>query len=464
MLRATPLSNTLDSLLALDPLKGASWSVLFVDVEAKQELLNHDADRLLIPASVTKLWTTSAALDALGADEKFETVVSSKSGVDSQGTLPSDLIVSCSGDAIFEQKNRRDLGAPALDKLADQLQSLGLKRIAGSIVIHTGNYRRSCGNGVWEMGDLREGFAPSVDAAGYNSNVCHVKIESGPSVGDPAVLTIEPSFANIAICNTIVTTPGGQDSWVEFNVTPCRDELELSGSFSKGDRPQYLWFPIQNPAAYFGNALRDALSRKGIDCAGHVEVKRQTCADPGQVLVRWTSPPLAEIVSTINKDSDNYLAEYLLAALGSRKRAEGSAEAGLQVVTSFARASGIPREQLTLQDGCGLSRQNLVSAKALVTLLIKMTTTVNAAAFESSLSQSGLDGTLNGRLSDEGLQGRVRAKTGTMTHVSALAGYIGLDNGHKLAFAIMCNNFRCSRHYVRTVQDNIIRAVYHAAN
>ncbi len=88
----------------------------------------------------------------------------------------------------------------------------------------------------------------------------------------------------------------------------------------------------------------------------------------------------------------------------------------------------------------------------------------SANAFEASLAQSGVDGTIGGRLSTDGMMGRVRAKTGTMTNVSSLAGYIALDNGKKIAFAILCNNFRCSKNFIRNVQDNLVRAVFRTVN
>ncbi|MCL4305913.1 D-alanyl-D-alanine carboxypeptidase/D-alanyl-D-alanine-endopeptidase [bacterium] len=463
-LSAGETSRSVDSLLALEPLRGSSWSILFVDMDSKRELVSTDADRLLIPASVTKLWTTAAGLEAFGADHRFKTKVLAQGQIDPQGGLNGNLLVDCAGDASFQVKARKDLGQAALNKLASELQSKGLKRVNGDLIIYTANYQHTCGNAVWEMGDLREGFAPAIDAVGFNSNVCHVKIEPGKAVGDTAMVTLEPPFAQIEIINDVSTATAGEESWIEYNITPCRDELEISGVMARGDKPQYLWFPIQNPAHYFGLALRDALARKGIEVSGQILVRREPVPSNGIQLIEWLSPPLSEIVAMINKDSDNYLAEYLLSAIGSVKRGQGSPEAGLRYVMDVARNGNIHRDQLSLQDGSGLSRQNLMSAQAVVALLIRMAASSQGTVFEASLAQSGVDGTLSGRLSEPVLFGRVRAKTGTMTNVSALAGYIGLDNGKELAFAMICNNYRCSRHYVRTTQDNIIRAVFRAAN
>jgi len=460
---ASDLKWQIDSLLSLEPVTGASWSVLFSDLETGKEIVAHDHERLLIPASVAKIWTTATAFEVLGADAKFTTKFAATSNLDGQGAVNGKLQVVCGGDPIFEQRYRKDLGKPSLDKIADELYAKGLRRINGDVEIVVNGYDRTCGNGVWEMGDLREGFAPSVDGVGYNSNVCHIAIGPGGGEGDSASVIIDPPFAPVAVRNGVVTASGGNESWVEFNVTPCRDELEISGVMARGDDPQYIWFPIQNPALYFGLAFREALTRKGITVSGQVHVARDIAAGTF-TLYEFSSLPLIEIATITNKESDNYLAEYLLSAVGKKSFGQGSTEAGLRAVQKFARERGIQRDQVSLQDGCGLSRQNIVSANACVQLLSKMAKSESANAFKSSLAQSGVDGTIGGRMSTDGMMGRVHAKTGTMTNVSALAGYIALDSGKQVAFAILCNNFRCSRNFVRNIQDNLVRAVFRAVN
>lgn len=460
---ASDLLSQIDSLTNLDPVSGATWSIYFADASSGQEIASKNPDALLIPASVTKLWTTAAAFEILGPDYQLITKFYSASPIDAQGTLNGNLQVAVGGDPMFESKSRKDLGRPALDKIADELYTKGLRKVSGNIDIAVNRFDRTCGNGVWEMGDLREGFAPAVDGVGYNSNVCHVEISPGLAEGAPATVTFNPPFASVKVLNDVTTASSGNESWVEFHVMPCRDELELSGVMARGDDSQFIWFPIQNPANYFGQALADALRRKGIEITGQVVQTR----DGGLLsnsLLEFKSPELSDIASITNKESDNYLAEYLLSAIGMKQFGEGNTEAGVRAVQKFAREMGIRRDQFSLQDGCGLSRQNIVSARATSELLKKMAAGKNADIFEASLSHSGMDGTLSNRLSTDGMLGRVRAKTGTMTHVSGLAGYVALDSGKRLTFAIFCNNYRCSPNFVRGIQDNIVRAVYRAQN
>jgi D-alanyl-D-alanine carboxypeptidase/D-alanyl-D-alanine-endopeptidase (penicillin-binding protein 4) len=460
---ASDLSQRVDSLLNQDPLQGMSWSICFADAASGQSILEVDSDRLLVPASVTKLWTTAAAFLDLGPDFKFETKVAAATKPDASGTLNGKLQIICGGDPMFETKIRKGYGKPAQDRIADELYESGLRTVSGDLEIVVTGYDRTCGNGVWEMGDLREGFAPAVDGIGFNSNVCNVEIAPGLHAGEPAMVKIDPPFAPVTVHNQVITASGGNDSWIDYSVTPCHDELEITGTMGQGDDPQYIWFPLQEPAKYAGLAIKNALERRGIKVNGEVRVSRDASQE-STILMTHESPPLMYIASIVNKESDNYLAEYLLSAVGRKVNGRGSTEAGLRAVQKLARERGIQRTQFSLEDGCGLSRQNIVSARAIVKLLSAMTTTDSADDFEASLAQSGVDGTISSRLSTDGMMGRVRAKTGTMTNVSALAGYIGLDSGKKVAFAMLCNNFRCSRNYVRSTQDNIVRAVYRAVN
>ncbi len=460
---AADLNREVDSLLALDPLEGTSWSVLFADAETGQVVAAHDPKRLLVPASVTKLWTTAAAFRTLGADYKFVTKVAAAGPPDASGALRGSLQIICGGDPMFELKTRRGFGQPAQKKIAVELFAQGLRRVEGDLEIVVNAFERSCGNGVWEMGDLREGFAPTVDGAGFNSNVCNVEIAPGEHVDAPAEVHFEPQFAPITVRNNIVTVGKGNESWIEYRVTPCEDELEINGVMALQDDPQYIWFPLQEPARYLGLAIRNALEQKGITISGSVQVLRNV-SPASHILLEVSSAPMSNIAAIVNKDSDNYLAEYLLMAVAKESFGHGSTEAGVRAIQRFARGLEIHRDAFSLEDGCGLSRQNIFSAEAVVKLLRAMIASEEGNDFEASLSQSGVDGTLTGRLSANGMLGRVHAKTGTMTNVSSIAGYIGLDNGKRIAFAIISNNFRCSRNYVRNTQDDLIRAVFRASN
>jgi PBP4 family serine-type D-alanyl-D-alanine carboxypeptidase len=455
--------QTIDSLIALDAARGTSWSVYFATTKDCKEIVSYDKDRMAIPASVTKLWTSAAALDALGPEFRFRTTFYAAGALGGDGALQGDLVVLGGGDPTFEIRTGYGRSKPALDDVAQKLHEAGLRKVRGNILVYGGATPTECAPRVWEIGDLREGFAPAVAGLGFNNNVCNIEIRAGESVGDSVEVRLDPPCAPVNVIRNALTVAPGNDSWIDFLVVPCRDELELRGQIARGDKPQYVWFPLQSPLKYFGLALRDALARRDIEVGGVVET-REGKYQNGKQLIEYFSPPLTQMLELINKESDNYTAEYVLRAAGVARHGVGSTEAGLRAVQRFAREAGVTRDDCVLEDGCGLSRQNLVSATALVKMLNRVAASANAQSFESSLSVSGVDGTIGSRLSSDGLLGRVRAKTGTIRHVSALAGYLALDSGEKISFAILANNFRCSRNYIRRIQDEMIRSVFRSVN
>jgi D-alanyl-D-alanine carboxypeptidase/D-alanyl-D-alanine-endopeptidase (penicillin-binding protein 4) len=236
--------------------------------------------------------------------------------------------------------------------------------------------------------------------------------------------------------------------------------MSLKGEVYLEDDGEYLWVPVQEPALYFGLALKDALTQRGIQLSGDVIVDRLNAFSQTNPLFEYQSPPLPATLAVMNKESDNYSAEYVLRRLGVARSGSGTSVAGLKAVSQFLRNCGVESDEIMLVDGCGLARRNLCSARGLIKVLAAMDRHESRATFMSTLSVAGVDGTLSSRMSTQKISGRVRAKTGTMTNVSSLAGYLTLSSGEDVAFAILCNNFRASRHLVRSVQDKLIERIF----
>jgi D-alanyl-D-alanine carboxypeptidase/D-alanyl-D-alanine-endopeptidase (penicillin-binding protein 4) len=221
---------------------------------------------------------------------------------------------------------------------------------------------------------------------------------------------------------------------------------------------EFLWVSVPAPARYFGLALKDALEKRGIVVEGQVIVDRSAPdgrAQPAN-LFACSSPPLPAVLSLMNKESDNFAGEHVLRALALAVGGAADRRTGLDAVLRFAERCGIGKSTLRLEDGCGLSRQNLVSARAAVKLLRAMYASPERDVFLSTLAVSGTDGTLTYRLNAPPMVGRIRGKTGTMTQVSNIAGYLQAENGDIFAFAILCNHFANSIHRVRTAQDRLL--------
>jgi D-alanyl-D-alanine carboxypeptidase/D-alanyl-D-alanine-endopeptidase (penicillin-binding protein 4) len=451
-----------DSVMSQKPLLGSSWSILFYAPNRNAVIAEYDPDRLLTPASVVKAITSAVAIDRLGPEYQFTTTFYTSKTLSATGTLDGELVVFAGGDPSMETSADDSLRVPWMKVIADSLYAHGLRELNGNTRLSPNGYRLECAPSSWEIGDVKEGFAPAIDGFGFNSNVCHMAIFPGDDSGDPAKITLDPDYAPLKVNSTIETGESSSGNWVDFQITPCRNEISISGGIAEDDNGEYLWMPIQDPAGFFGAALKNALVARGIKVNGEVIVDRTGVSKSSyrEPLYTHRSAPLITTLALMNKKSDNYSAEYVLRALGMNRHGSGSAEAGIKAIESFMSENGIDDRQIQLLDGCGLARRNLVSARGLVSFLSVMNRHKYSDAYKYTLSHSGIDGTLSGRLSSQKLAGRVRAKTGTITNVSSLAGYLTLASGEEIVFAMICNNFRTSRHLVRHTQDVIIERIY----
>lgn len=446
-----------DSVLS-DAANGASWSVQIYSLSRDSIIFERDPNRLLTPASLTKLFTSSAALAALGPDFRFITTVMTNGAVDESGVLQGDLIILAGGDPTIEIKAVDSLRGPVLSTWANSLRARGIQRVHGNIVLRTWPFRMESAPGSWEIGDVNAGFAPPVDGFGFNSNVCHLQVLPASAIGDSARFVLDPPFAPVYFKSRVRTVPAAAECWLDVQVAPADSTVVVSGEMPLNEDGEFLWVSVQEPARYFGSALKSALQRRDISVDGEVVVDRSAPngGKPQRDVFAYSSPPLPSVLSLMNKESDNFAGEHVLRALGLAVNGVPDRRSGLSAVMRFAERNGIDKGSLTLEDGSGLSRQNLVSAGAVVRLLRSLYASSDRDVFQSTLAVSGKSGTLSYRLSSPFVAGRIFGKTGTMTQVSNIAGYLYSDSGELYAFAMLCNHFTTSNRPVRVVQDRLL--------
>lgn len=460
-------TSFVDGLLDHPSLRGASWSVLIYSFDDDSIVYQRDPDRRVVPASVAKIVTSAAVIDALGPDYRFTTTIAATHAMDSNGRLKGDLLVQAGGDPTIDAKYVDSLRSPMLLTWADSLRARGLQRIDGNIVMRTWPYRCEVSSPDWEVGDVNDRFGPTVDGFGFHSNVCQVAVMPGASVGEQAILSVEPPSAPVVLHSSILTSSADTAPSVSFRVMPEDSVVYFTGEIPVNDDGEYVWISVQNPALYFGRALREAFLARGIEVNGDVVVDRYTQPDTNSVLLlAHHSEPLSEVLKVMNKESDNYAAEYALRAIGANVLHMGDLRSSLLVARRFLNELEIDERGIELRDGCGLARQNLVTARALVTLLKAMYVHPSSQAYIATLAISGVDGTIAFRMNSPELAGNVHAKTGTINHVANLAGYAFGAGGRPYIFAILCNNFPADRRQqVRATQDNILERLYaHSAH
>jgi D-alanyl-D-alanine carboxypeptidase/D-alanyl-D-alanine-endopeptidase (penicillin-binding protein 4) len=474
--KTQPLAERIERLFAQSPVtRTAFWGIQATDLATGKTLYELNANRFFVPASNTKLFSTSLALTRLGPDFTFQTRVQAAAAPDSAGRLAGDIRLMGGGDPNLSARAIPYRMGPvagdalaALADLADQVAARGTLRIDGDVVGDDSWYVwEPFGNG-WSIDDPVYEYGAPVSALTVNDNAFTLSIRPGAKEGDPAALMLNPAVEFYSIDNRVRTISSGSERRIHYSRAAGSMTLKLWGTIPERDRGEDLMLGIDDPALYAAIAFRQALEDRGITVAGRAvarhlypnevaDMKQGPAPDPepGVELASRKSAPLLEDLRVTAKVSQNLHAELDLRAVGRARRNIGSVEAGLDELRAFLAEAGIEAGGYNINDGSGLSRPNLVSPATVVKLLRYMYASPGRDNFLSILPVGGQDGTLNARFSDPSLAGRIHAKTGSLSHVSALSGYAQRRNGNWIAFSILVNNYNGPTGEVRAVMDKI---------
>jgi D-alanyl-D-alanine carboxypeptidase/D-alanyl-D-alanine-endopeptidase (penicillin-binding protein 4) len=478
--KAPPLAERIERLFAQSPVtRTAFWGIQVTELSTGKTLYQLNANRFFVPASNTKLFSTSLALTRLGPDFTFQTRVLAAAAPDADGRIAGDVRLVGGGDPnlsarAIPYRTGPIAGDPlaAIAALADQVAAHGIHRIDGDIVGDDSWYVwEPFGNG-WSIDDPTYDYGAPVSALTVNDNAFTLSVHPGAQDGDLAAIELSPAVEYYSIDNRVRTVAAGADQNVERRIHYSRAAgsmtLKLWGAIPLGDRGEDLTLGIDDPALYAAIAFRQALEDRGITVAGgasanHLypnevaDLKQGAPAPPdtGIELAARTSAPLLEDLRITAKVSQNLHAELDLRAVGRARRNMGSVEAGLDELKAFLTEAGVDSSGYNINDGSGLARLNLVSPATVVTILSYMYASPARDNFLSILPVGGQDGTLNARFSDPSMAGRIHAKTGSLAHVSALSGYAQRRRGDWIAFSILVNNYNGPTAEVRAVMDRI---------
>jgi D-alanyl-D-alanine carboxypeptidase/D-alanyl-D-alanine-endopeptidase (penicillin-binding protein 4) len=435
------LQHDFDVALASGALEHGYWSVLARSLRTGETLYALNSHKLMMPASAMKIVTLAAAAERLGWDFTYETQIFAVGRVE-DGVLDGDLLIVGSGDPSIVE--RGGMAAGLFESWAERLKGAGIRAITGRIVGDDTAFDNEALGFGWSWDDLVEGYAAGVSALQYNENRVQITIEPNRTVGLPPHVTVAPSGSDLIIKNLLKTSADRNPS-ISARRLPGSKQLELHGSMPLDHDAIMLAASVDNPTMFFVTALREALIGQGIDVRGPaLEIAGLSDAPMrSDAVLLWThrSAPLSAMMMSPFKFSLNLYEETLLKTMGA---AVGTAnfKAGRTAIQSTLQDWGISSREIIQADGSGLSRYNYVTADALVTVLTRIgRDSMMRGPFESSLPVAGRDGTLAGRMRGTSAEGNARAKTGAMSNVRALAGYVTAKDGEVIVFAILANNF-----------------------
>ena len=456
------LTRRLDRLFTAGDVGAAIWGIDVRAIDRNARLYARNPDVLLTPASTMKLVTLAAAAERLGWDDRFETALLTGAPIRG-GTLQGDLVVRGEGDPTLDAAGAGN----AFAGWADKLRELGVRRIAGRIigdddVLDDGAIETPGLGSGWAWDDLARGFAAPAGALQHRENVADVIVEPGGGAGRPARVRFRHSGSGLRLRNDVVTVRADAAAGVRVRRLPGRPLLVVSGRIPAGASPIVRTAAVANPTLFFVQAFKETLQRRGIAVDGEA-IDVDSLAPPDRTpalldprpLVRHWSAPLAATGADMLKHSRNLYAESLVRHLGATVRS--AAHTGRAVVSAVLADWGIDGNGAVVADGSGLSRYTYLTAGTLVEVLSRMyRAPEHRAPIMAALPVAGRDGTLRRRLVGTAAEGVVRAKTGSMSRVRALAGYVETAGGETLAFAILANNFSAPAAEVTRVIDEAV--------
>jgi D-alanyl-D-alanine carboxypeptidase/D-alanyl-D-alanine-endopeptidase (penicillin-binding protein 4) len=439
--------------------RSAEWGIEVVDPSTDQVVLSVNPGKTFQPASLLKVVTTAAALEKLGPDFRFRTGVYTDGTLQPGGTLVGDIILVGRGDPNLMDPAKELLGKPALQELSEQLRALGIKEVRGNVVGDDSYFEFTTHGKGWTAQDLKSVYGAPINALSINNNVFWIHVRA-TKVNQLAKVSIEPQTSYFHVRNLAVTGSSRAQRTVYARVIPGTNHLVVSGVLPASQGySQYVL--LERPAEAAATLFKEELCRNGITVDGSIRVIHLGDLPPAArrnwtMIAQHQSPPLIRALEIINKRSLNLHAEMLLRVLGAEFGGAGTDEAGLQVVKSFLEEAGIrDDDKISLNDGSGLSRDNLVTPRFQTSLLMFLSTRPYFELFLNTLAVSGTDGTLKNRFASGPAKGLIHAKTGTLSDVAALSGYMTTKSGRSLVFSIFANNVRASIARVQKTIDEI---------
>ena len=449
---ASTLDERIDDLINRWQAGQAFWGIAVLDLESGRTIYERNAEKAFLPASNQKIVTAATALDALGAIYRYETTLRFD-GTTEGDVMRGDLILDGSGDPTFGSVEVG--GNDPLRAWAEELADLGVKRIEGRVIGDDDRFDDRPYPEGWDVDYITKQagryMGTSAGGLSYNDNVVSVRVDA-TRPGAPPSVRVRPSGA-VEIQNEAVTSRRWRGSTLQVDRVFETNKLVLTGSVARSYGGT-VNVPVSNPTTFTLKSFVQHLNDVGIDT--DVEIVDVDDLDrapsSGEPLFVHLSPPLSEILSVINKESNNFYAEQVFRTYGWG----GSARGGSRRTNAFLRRAGIDTRPIRINDGSGLSRKDLITPSIMVELLRHMDDHEDREAFIASLPAGGeRNTTLEYRLSRESIY----AKTGSLRFVRALSGYATRPDGSRVAFAIFANNYTGPSYQISRTIDDVVRTL-----
>ena len=417
---------------------------------------SRNASTPVTPASNMKLFTTVAALDLLGPEFEYRTTLSYRGQLDSGGTLHGDLRVTGRGDPTIGGRFHDGNSVAIFEQWAEELKRAGIASIDGGIVFEHGYFDAEYVHPTWPVNQLMNWYEAPVGSLTLQEGCVAVRVRPGKMGGRPGV-TLEPPSSYFRVENTAVTR-----SKHGLLVTRRRgsNTIVVDGNVGRNSGQTEVFVTVVDPVRYFATVMIETLAKKGVRISGVPQFVVEDGRNDWTTLAEYKTP-LPVVMFVVNKKSQNHYAEQLLKTIGAEVKGAGSWQSGATVVAEWlATKVGVKPGQFSMVDGSGMSRLNRVSAGTFVALLRYAWTRPHLRDFLSSMPYSGeQDSRLRHRLDKAPYARQVYAKTGYISGVVGLSGYVRGKSGKVYAFSFLFNDYRAGVWEMYRLQDEMLKEI-----
>lgn len=427
------LANDLGSMIN-NRVHGGNFGVMVLSLTRGDTLFQHNAGEMMQPASTMKLFSTAAALDRFGPEHRFSTDVLRDAAVGTDGTLGGNIYLRADGDPAMSSRFWKDPNYP-MNTLAHSVAAAGVKHVKGDLVYDATAFDDQLIPEGWKTKYLGAAYAARVSALSLNENLVWVAVQPQ---GGRASVTLEPATTTLPLKSS-VRLVGGRGGHIVARLQRG-DTIVVTGTVGASSGPLRYSLVVPDPALFTAGALRTALQSAGIVVDGTIRAGKTPAS--AQKVASFLSPPLSEIISEMNRESINIVAELLFrdAARASAPNGQASAEAGLANMRNFLTTKvGARPNAITVRDGSGLSTLDSLTPRTMIELLSYAHRGPWSSAFHGSLPVAGESELLRRRMRSTPAQGNLHAKTGTTDTVIGLGGYVTAKDGEIMAFSFIYN-------------------------
>ncbi|HUP46800.1 MAG TPA: D-alanyl-D-alanine carboxypeptidase/D-alanyl-D-alanine-endopeptidase [Thermoanaerobaculia bacterium] len=449
------LEERLRSLLNGRVASNSEASIQIAEVESGRVVAERNPHMAVTPASNMKLFTTGAALDLLEADFQVTTTVYARGAVDASGMLTGDVRIVGRGDPSIGGRFHDGNATAVIEQWATDLKRSGIKTVSGDLVLEYGYFDTEYVHPTWPEDQLINWYEAPISSFSLQEGCVQIRVLPGRA-GQPCVVQLQPSTAYVTVENTCVTGRGlpfitrrvGSNTIIVRGGVPAR-----SGATE-------VFISVENPVHYFAAVTNEVFARNGLRINGRIVMTPRDARQDWRPISQH-STPMNVLVYVVNKKSQNHYAEQVAKILAAERTGNGSWAAAADVIGDWLTTKvGVPAGEFRFADGSGMSRDNRASANSFIQTLLYMWKTPWRQDFVSSMPYTGdPDSKFGNRLDKPPYARQVYAKTGYISGVVGLSGYVHAQSGKVYAFSFLFNRYRVGVYDVYRLQDELLKEI-----